>query len=401
MPGQVASGTQLSLHQNCLLQDRPRGRVACLPRLLRMAKEGVSTTGDPWYREANPTTGKKRHAQKHWDPRQMQYPSVPSTHGCPGPEQVRSKPGRRERKVSPPCWTCSEKVRGRTQARGPLQLLRAPPSWRALAGAKACSLSWKDERPGGPGRVPRLAECLGTSGSGQVQGIKLTNGRAVCPGRRGIQAPTRRRLILAVSRPTERYEPGSRAGIWHHGHERVDSPRFPASRERTGVPAPHLGKPSAPTRRWRWQEASSPAIAQAGLPPKQGQDQAIPTLRNAFHPDWAGSVPEQTDKPKTQPNVSPRTTNAICQQGVKAANPNTPGPFSAEHKYTRQETLSRRRRGAASRPGLPAFSSQGLRRKGPRLSTPGSSPSTCSVPVAGRGAGDTVAPGSASGSSRL
>lgn len=60
MLGQVAARTQLSLHQNCLLQDRSRGRAAGLPRLLQDGKGCKSPwpgEGDPWFREANPTTG--------------------------------------------------------------------------------------------------------------------------------------------------------------------------------------------------------------------------------------------------------------------------------------------------------------------------------------------------------
>lgn len=53
--------------------------------------------------------------------------------------------------------------------------------------------------------------------------------------------------------------------------------------------------------------------------------------------------------------------------------------------------------GRASLPPPPRASGA----RDPVCPLPGSSPSTCSVPVAGRGAGDTVAPGSASGSSRL
>lgn len=92
MLGQVASGTQLSLHQNCLLQDRPWGHTACLPRLLQDGK-GCQCPwpggGDPWFCEANPTTGESSMLKSTG----TQYPSVPSTYGCPGTQQVRNKPG--------------------------------------------------------------------------------------------------------------------------------------------------------------------------------------------------------------------------------------------------------------------------------------------------------------------
>lgn len=185
-----------------------------------------------------------------------------------------------------------------THARGLPQLLRTPPSRSALAGAKAPSPSCKDERsPGCPGRLPRLAECLGTSGRGQVQGIELTNGRAVCPGRRGIQAPTRRPLILAIGGPTERCPPGSRAGTWHNGHKRVDSPRFPAQRERMGGPSPTPGQAVLLHPPAALVGTQLPCNCPSRSPPKQGQDQAVPTLCNAFHPGLAGFVAEQTDKP--------------------------------------------------------------------------------------------------------
>lgn len=122
-----------------------------------------------------------------------------------------------------------------------------PSSCSALAGLKAPSPSWKDDHsPGCPAAFPGFAECLGTSGRGQVQGIKLTNGRAVCPGRRGIQAPTRRRLILAVGGPTERCParlPGRKSGtVATSGWIRPGS--LPQGRERGGggCPSPTPGQ---------------------------------------------------------------------------------------------------------------------------------------------------------------
>lgn len=190
---QVAAGMQLSLHQNCLLQDRPGAVLPASPVCYGMAKAAYPPgqgEGTPGSMRLTPQL-EKAPCSKALGPAPdtvslcAQHLRLPwHTVGAQSARGNRSAEG-----VTWPRWTRSEQVGGLLHMAGTAAASATPPSCSALAGPKAPSPAWKDDRsPGCPAAFPGFAECLGTSGRGQVQGIKLTNGRAVCPGRRGIQA---------------------------------------------------------------------------------------------------------------------------------------------------------------------------------------------------------------------
>lgn len=188
---------QLSLNQNCTPQRQAPGAVpSASPVCGRVAKAlndpclgwGAFTKGDPWSQGGQPHNWKKPSAQTHWD-----------------------LSPRERRGAGAAARTCFGRVRGLTpRAAWGFCSLRTPARpKRPWLGQRPLSRSCKDDHsPGRPGRLPRLAACLGTSGRGQVQGIKLTHDRAVSR-RRGIQAPTRRWLIPAIEVPPSAAQPGS------------------------------------------------------------------------------------------------------------------------------------------------------------------------------------------------
>lgn len=67
------------------------------------------------------------------------------------------------------------------------------PSWSPLGSGKGTvpSPEGEDHSAGCPSHFPRLAECVGTSGNGQVQGTKLMNDSRLCPGAEGSRPPPR------------------------------------------------------------------------------------------------------------------------------------------------------------------------------------------------------------------
>lgn len=154
----------------------------------------------------------------------------------------------------------------------------------------------------------------------------IWNDTALCPGRRGIQAPTQRPPILAAGGPIKSDTycqvrlPQQKAG--HHGQEPVNSPHFPClQRENRG----------AQTHTWASRPPlSCPGALLSDLPLTFGtssrpnrsapKTRTEPSLHSERPPTltWAAQRQSRLICQKIKSNVSQRTINAICQQGVKA-----------------------------------------------------------------------------------